>query len=76
METAAIYQVGSELSAYHTAGVDGFILQKTAMRKKVINSLSVIGVGNFITRYVSNCSEKHRPMKLFCKYLDDPFKDK
>ena len=57
METAAIYHVGSELSAYLTAGVDGFISQKTAMRKKVINSLSVIRVGSFMTRYASNCRE-------------------
>jgi hypothetical protein len=57
METAAIYHVGSELSAYTTAGVDGFTSQKTAMRKKAINSLSVIRVGDLITRYVSNCRE-------------------
>ena len=57
MDSAAIYHVGSELSEYPTAGVDGFISRKTTMRKKAINYLSVLRVGSFMTRSVSNCRE-------------------
>jgi hypothetical protein len=57
METAAIYQGGNELSAYPTAGVDGFISQKTT-KWKVINSLKCHKEWDiFLTRYVSNYRE-------------------